>query len=353
MEVFVLNQQFQTIYILDTYKSLIWTDRYSICGDFEICCQLDVNLLNYIQLDNYLKINQSNYIMIIEKIEIISDVDEGNLLIISGRSLESILDRRVLFGEWSWSGNLQNGIQNLLNSQLTGARSLVIFYGNSDPGITSLQFDGKYTGDNLYNIITDLCEEFNIGYSVWLSQQNQFCFRLYKGQDRSYIQTQRPYVVFSPKFDNIISSNFFTSNEKYKNVAFVYGEQSGNIQTEVVGFAGGLQRREMFVDARDIDLDPEQDSSQEEIENMHTELHNLLKARGNSELSKNKIAKAFEGKIETRRLYIYGRDFFIGDTVQVEDNYGNTGSSVVIEAVISVDSGQISIYPTFKTIEEG
>ena len=36
MQIIVLNTNFENIGVLDTYKSLIWTDRYSSCGDFEI-----------------------------------------------------------------------------------------------------------------------------------------------------------------------------------------------------------------------------------------------------------------------------------------------------------------------------
>ena len=36
MEVLVLNTEFESVAIIDTFESLIWTDRYYEAGDFEI-----------------------------------------------------------------------------------------------------------------------------------------------------------------------------------------------------------------------------------------------------------------------------------------------------------------------------
>ena len=46
-------------------------------------------------------------------------------------------------------------------------------------------------------------------------------------------------------------------------------------------------------------------------------------------------------------MFLYGQDFFIGDMVQLEDAYGNSGKSIVSEIVFSVDEEGEKIYPTF------
>lgn len=50
--------------------------------------------------------------MIVEKIQITSDTEDGNHVTVTGRSLESILDRRIVWGQKLLSGNLQNGIKH-------------------------------------------------------------------------------------------------------------------------------------------------------------------------------------------------------------------------------------------------
>lgn len=78
-----------------------------------------------------------------------------------------------------------------------------VFVPSTDPKITSLKIDNQYTGDCLYDVIKGLCEENNIGFKIVLTDENKFAFSLYAGVDRSYEQTENPYVVFSPNFENI------------------------------------------------------------------------------------------------------------------------------------------------------
>ena len=115
MELLVLNTTFESIAVVDTYESLIWTDRYNAYGDFEIFFAMDTGLLEYLKEDNYLWLKESEHCMIIEEIKIDSDTEDGNHLIVTGRSLESILERRIIWGQRIFSGNFQNAIQTMLN----------------------------------------------------------------------------------------------------------------------------------------------------------------------------------------------------------------------------------------------
>ena len=64
------------------------------------------------------------------------------------------------------------------------------------------------------------------------------------------------------------------------------------------------------------------------------------------------VTTAFEGEVEVTRLFKYGEDFFIGDIVQIANEYGNEGSAYISELVISNSEEGLSIYPTFKTISK-
>ena len=113
MEPVILNPQFETIAVIDAYESLIWTDRYNTYGDFELYCPMDTALLPYLKQDNYFWQRDSEHTMIIEDITIDSDTEDGNHLVVTGRSLESILERRVVWRNTDLTGNLQNAIQKL------------------------------------------------------------------------------------------------------------------------------------------------------------------------------------------------------------------------------------------------
>lgn len=112
MDITVLDTNFNPVAIVDTYESFIWTDRYYKYGDFELYTAVDSQIVDIMQLDRYLKIDGSEHMMIIEKDLIESDPEEGNRITVSGRSLESILDRRIVWGQRILDGNLQSAIKN-------------------------------------------------------------------------------------------------------------------------------------------------------------------------------------------------------------------------------------------------
>ena len=255
MELLVLNTNYESIAVLDTYESLIWTDRYNSYGDFEMFFAMDESSLEYLKEDNYLWLKDSEHTMIIEDIRIDADTEDGNHLVVTGRSLESILERRIIWGQRVFTGNLQTAIQTMLNECIISPSiadrkiSNFRFVASTDPKITSLTIDNQYTGDDLYTVIKGLCEENNIGFKIILADDNWFEFSLYAGVDRSYDQTENPYVVFSPNFENIINSNYFSSKASYRNVTLVAGEGEGTARkTTVVGSGSGLNRREVFTE---------------------------------------------------------------------------------------------------------
>lgn len=353
MEILVLNTDFESVDIVDSFKSMIWTDRYNSYGDFEMYLTINSDILKYLKEDYYLWLKDSEHCMIIEDSAIDSDTEDGNHLIVTGRSLESILERRIVWGQKVLTGNLQLAIQTLLNDSIISPtiqdRKIdnFIFEPSTDPRVTELTVDTQFTGDDLYVVIKKLCQSNNLGFKIVLNDNNQFVFSLYAGADRSYNQNVNPYVVFSPDFENIINSNYFTSKANLKNVTLVAGEGEGaSRKTTTVGSGSGLNRRELFTDARDI-------SSNVDGGTLTNEQYIAkLKARGIENLSGYTAKTAFEGEVEATRLFKYGEDFFIGDIVQIANEYGHEGRVYISELIISQSEDGVSIYPTFQTIQE-
>lgn len=353
MDLFVLNTNLETVAVIDIYEQFRWTDRYNKHGDFELYTPVRQDLLQYLIQDYYLVNRESEHVMIIEELKIVSDAESGNRITVSGRSLESILDRRIVWGQTTLSGNLQNAIQTLLNECIISPSiqdrkiSNFIFEASTDPAITGLTISAQYTGDNLYEVIEKICEEQKIGFKITLNSRNQFVFKLYSGVNRSYDQIAVPYVIFSPKFDNLINSKYLESKMPMKNVTLIGGEGQGRSRVyTTVGSGVGLNRREMFTDARDVSSDDGTETGMSEGTYLY-----LLQYRGKEDLAENKEIIAFEGKAETSTMFEYGKDYFIGDIVQVANEYGHETKARIIEMIIS-DNHEFSIYPTFETITE-
>ena len=349
MEMYVLNRNFEKIAIVDTYESLLWVDRYNKPGEFEIYTPVAEFTLKYPVTDNYLQINDSDHTMIIEDTTIESNIETGNHIKITGRSLESILDRRIVWAQTSIEGNLQNGIKRLINENIISPSiadrriSNFVFEDSTDEAITGLTMNNQFTGDNLLDVVTNLCDLNEIGFKITLNASGQFVFKLYSGVDKSYRQETRPYVVFKPSFENIINSNYSEKHSTAKTITLVAGEGEGAARkTRTVGSGEGLDRKELYTDARDI---------QKEEGMSDATYYAKLQERGETNLKENKVEKSFDGECETTRMYVYGRDFELGDCVQVANEYGMESPTRVVEYIWSSSKTGTISYPTFEALE--
>ena len=358
MEALILDGQYDTLAVLDTFTSFIWTDRYQGYGDFQVVMPVDLDILEFLKQDNYLSLPKSDRYMIVENIETQTDVESGNTLTVTGRSLESILERRVIAAYTVLAGSLQGGIQRLLNENAINPSNPnrkipgLTFRASADPAITALTVDAQYLGENLYDTILDLCKDHDIGFRILPQGPGGFVFELYAGKDRSYDQNSLPPVVFSPSFENLLTSNYLESKKALKTAAIVAGEGEGAARkiAEAVDNSGGgsgLDRREVFVNAGDV-------SSSDGSEEGMPEATYLaqLRTKGSEALADTKVAQAFEGEIDASLQFVYGKDFFIGDVVQIKNEYGMEAKSRVSELVLSQEAEGEAVYPTFVSMNK-
>ena len=55
MDLMILNNELDAIYVIDTYESFIWTDRYCAYGDFELYSPMREGILENLKLDYYIQ----------------------------------------------------------------------------------------------------------------------------------------------------------------------------------------------------------------------------------------------------------------------------------------------------------
>lgn len=354
LEIYILDKDtFDVVGIVDTYESLIWTERFNDCGDFELIVPISLDAIELLTTDRFLYINTSKCLMVIETVEIVTDVENGITLTINGRSIESILDRRVVLKQTTINGNAQDGLKRIFDENLISPSeadrkiSSVIFKSSNDTRITSLEIDAQFHGDDLLSVTKAICEVLDIGFKMELTEDEKLEFSLYHGEDRSYDQETNPYVVFSPSFDNLMNSTYMQSDMTYKNFALILGEGEGSSrisQNYAIGTPTGFDRREMYVDASDISRTGDSTTLTK------SQYKELLKERGMEELANNTKISSFEGEADTENMYVYGKDFFIGDIVQIENEFGMTAKSRIVELVRSYSPSGIEVYPTFSQI---
>lgn len=363
MYAYVMDSNYRQIDILEVYESFIWTDRYNSVGDFEIVLSPSAAVMKSIAKDRYLWIKGSDRLMMIRKKETTTDIEEGSKNKITGESLETVLKRRRICNSLKFeNANFQSSIKQILDENIISpsdsSRRIpnFTFVNSSDSRISALTFTGEFLGENVYEVIEEACQTKNVGFRVKPNWSNGgFVFELYMGTDRSYDQTMRPPVVFSPGYENLISSSYTENSDDYATAALLIG---GKIQestvTTIIGSGSGLGRYETTIELSNVSTkydrqitneDGEPDT--ESVEYTVDEYKALLAKNGNEKLPSFKIVTAFQGEVDYKRQFIYERDFQLGDIVQIENEFQMKGKVRVSEVMHSVDLNGSLLIPTF------
>ena len=356
MDIYILNKKFETVSIIDNFESFIWTDRYSESGEFELVTK---NIDEYFKLlvpGNYVTIPESDHIMAITMAKIEDKFDEGDSLTVSGISLEEyILNHRIVWTQTNVYGNPSVCVKKLLDENIINPSdskrkvNSFSYKTTSDSRIIDMRIRSQYTGDGLYDAISDICKTAKIGMKLTLdTTKTSMIFSLYHGEDLSFSQISNGFVVFSPSLENILDSNYIIDMSKYRNIALTAGEGEGtDRKTIIVGdlSLNDLNRREMFVDARDVSS-----NGSDNIEIPPDEYFEKLKSRGELKLIETQTIEAFDGEISKYSIYKYGIDYNLGDIVQIENAYGKSSSARISEYIWSVDGSGTKVYPTLIKI---
>ena len=330
--------------VIDYGSSTIWRKCYNTAGDFELYVRATPELMDLFHSYTTIITRPAHKeIMIVDKINLTTSIDDGDYLIVSGQSGESILGYRVFTKQWNYSNwYAESMIRDMINTQiiapddLTRAIALVRLGENHGWAVkTSKQVVGK----NLLTVITDVCESFGWGFEmVW--DGNSLTFELYEGANRS--SGELPHVVFSSQYENLGNTEYSRDHSTYFNSIYVAGEGEGSdrvVVNEKTGRAG-LFLREMWVDARNTS------STTEGGTLTPSEYREMLLGQANEELELHKDTIYYNGEVFDTSVYTYGKDYFLGDKVTVVNDYGITGTAIVSEITEVEDSTGYRIYPT-------
>jgi len=349
MNFYLLDDDLNYIQLIEVYTSMIWTTRYYTAGDFELYTPATEKLLNTLQRGYYIvRDDDLTQAMIISNFEVKTDVENGDYITVTGQSLKSILNRRIIWAQTVLNGNVETMARKLVTDNAINptiaARKIPRLVLGDTIGLTGT-IEAQYTGDNLGETLTAIGQTYGIGYDVLLDLENkQFKFVLLQGQNRTYNQDVNPRVVFSNEFENLLTTDYTYNSDNYKNVALVAGEGEGTARTTAtIGTASGLDRYELFVDARDV--------SSNDGEITATEYNNLLLERGAQDLAETIITESIEGEIEPNYTYQLNRDYFLGDLVEVINTYGVSMSPRITEVIECTDTNGYTCIPTFATDE--
>ena len=343
MEVRVYNPELQLIGIVENFISLLWNKKYSSAGTFEFVVPITDNNVKCLRRGNIIAYLGAKEAGVIEGISAKQNERE-NILTITGRFLESYLDRRLIYSTsgdspaYNFSGNIEIAMRTIF----TNAVPIPLMTLGDIKGFTGdVSFQATY--QNLLKYESKLADSAALGFRCIPDFVDKtITFDIYKGLDRSAGQTDRARVFFSDEYANISDSIYTENDQLLKTVCYVGGQGEGaNREWVVVGdtTATGLDLREVKLNATDIDSS---DITPEE----YTE---KLAQRGEELLSNTDIlVQSFECKSLPNSNFEYGKHYDLGDIITVKKDDWNIELDLRITEISEIyENGNIKILPTF------
>lgn len=325
----VINTNFEIVTEIDRYTSAIVTRSWHGIGELELTINKYSPGASLLQRGVLLlvgaKMNKA-YIIRHREIELTEDGKESENWKIKALSLKSILGQRLTLPPSNTSyDNKQGPAETVMKHYITNNvinpddanRIIPLISIAPDQGRGSnVSWRSRYK--NLAEELADISFSSGAGWNSKLDITNhKFEFDIQEGRDLTASQNALPPVIFSPQFDSLRSLNYSESELNYRNVAYVAGQGEGTDRRVIeLGDSTGMERYELFADARNVDEETDADPPQPRPEQ---DIIDDLTAQGHKELDKMTQERYLEGQVLTKSPFIYEKDYDLGDIVTVQN----------------------------------
>ena len=347
--------------VCDSFSSLLWDIEYYKCGAFEVYIAASPRNIEIFQTGRIVgRDDDKEHFGLIESVELETDAEDGDYLIIKGRFLMCLLGRRIIYPTLNFTIITTYGIiiqKALENNALTSGNRLVpgLKFGEIQGACWSQITKLQVSYENLMEWIYTICEKIggtaNIRLSKIDNEQYEMIFELSQNTDRSILQKINPHVIFSDRYNNLLSFTYFTDTSVKKNYAYVLGKGEGEKRKRTTYFEGAepssLERYEVYIDAKDISDEEQENGETKPISD--AEYIELLKEKGKQNLVPTKTKSESQIAVQSTQFQ-YGVDYFVGDFVTVEHHrFGIRQNKILLVGMIeSFDRNGRNLTPTFK-----
>lgn len=388
MEVYILDSNYEKIGFIDSAESVLWNKKLNDVGECELYLPADEGYINLIENGKYIYREDDEMICEIKTVELETDVENGDYIIVTGHDLKYLLSGRIIQNEMTYSGLVANFIKKIIVDN-------VINPVQSNRAINNFKFNDSNFFEfkeiitvnalptkDLLELIKTTCKTFNYGFRVkYITDTKTLEFELFKGVNKANYNSNT-YVEFSPDYSNIISSRYKEDNSNYKNVCYVgYKDSKEAFQLlsvfNTLSEPTGENRKEIYVDGTSTS----REITKEELLEMFptaTLLGNeyiiytdpvgngtivgdslmivvgtvngekitvsdytyqlLIRNIGLNTLASYVKTTEFEGAVDTIDTYNYKIDYDLGDVVKVINEYGIEAEAIITEIMESDDN---------------
>lgn len=330
------NETFEQVGLVNQFTSFMWPTTFRGYGQFNLTCPVNDEIRELMKEGYWIWCDGSKQAGIIETVRAENDDDGMFMYEVSGFTLEYLLTTRIVWGTYNANNiNVSTAARQIVDQAFINPsdsnRKLSYLQLGEDP-VAGGKITKQQTGSEVYSVLDEMLSDVGLGFNIVFDPTKQLLtFDIMQGVDRSISQNVNDIVVLSTDMEDILTSAYEVSIQDEKTIAFVQGEDSGsNRKSATAGDEKkvGFDRKEMYVDARDIQSDSTSGASMTDSEYIKA-----MKQRGLEKLSDFVRTESFESSIRVfgGTQYKFGVDYFVGDTVTMQD----TRLGVQVDAVIS------------------
>jgi hypothetical protein len=335
----IIDNQFNLITEIDQYESMFFTRSWSGIGSMEIRINRYIKGADLLSKGTLIMVGDSRHKVYIIKHRDIELTEGGKLSemwSIKALSLKGVLSQRITLPPSTTAYDSKQGDAETVMKHYVENNVISPFDQNRVIDNLAIEDNlGRGQGVSWQSRFKNLAEELRaislfsgIGWNISIDiQQLKWVFEVEEGRDLTVNQTSLPPVIFSPQFDSLHSLRYTESELNYKNIAYVAGQGQG-VDRKLLELGGdsGLNRHEIFIDARDI---PNEDEDQQP--RLEQDIIDDLTERGQQQLSELTQERYLEGQMLTNSSFKYEKDYDLGDIVTIQ----NTDWNVTMDARIT------------------
>lgn len=338
----IMTRDFNLINEIDQYSSLQITRSWHGIGDIELRINRYIRGASELTKGRIIfphsHLNKA-YVILYREIELNENGKITENWIIRALSLKAWLAQRLTYPPDHTSydnkqGDAESVMQHYVNNNVVNPIDVnrimqdIALAPNLNRGST-VSWQSRFK--NLAEELSEISLISGIGWNVEVDIGNKlFIFKPLEGRDLTVNQTALPPAIFSPEFNTLGQLSYVESELDYKNYAIVAGQGEGVDRRIVyVGESTGFERYELFVDARDIN---EETDDEESMPRPEQDIINDLVNRGHQKLAEHEQEIYMEGHALTKSRLIYENDYDLGDLVTLQNReWGITMDALITE----------------------
>lgn len=387
----IFNENLRRVGSLRKYEMAQWNNKFRDIGTFSINARyVDENLflldktktyyvLLYMSNDKTKSDSWNTLHNVFGKIEKVSkendeDADYPSTIKIEGRLMPFLFSKRVIAGTFDYKNMeliayVTDLITRCFEKNTERYIDMNISYQKDNKVYENTLITKQITGGQLWEEMSDYFEQYKLGIVIAPKINKTFELSSVYGEHLSGLSNVAGFevliktgvdrrrgnglntVIFSKPLSNIKRVSYSYNSESDMNVAYIAGEGEGaerkwyEIQKDSENKKSAWNREELWIDARDIQSEGEDDTTLTD-----EEYNKLIEQRAYEKFQENAVMDEYSATVnEYNQRYVYMRDYDLGDWVTIQDRDLGIGiDAQIVEVTTTLQNNETINDITFE-----